>query len=94
MAKLLKDKSLDKSLRKILGKNADGEARFEKTKQAFEQDKNQKSLDFKKHQKFSDQRIFKIRLLGANDGVRIYLSHLGDDEYLAFKILPHDDLDK
>ena len=94
MPKIIEDKSINKKLKKLLGKGDEGSQRFERTKKTFEENKNHPSLDFKKHHSFGDPKIFKIKLLGGHDGLRVFLRDIGGDEFFAFHVTNHDRLDK
>lgn len=96
MASLSVDKSLEKQLLKILGKGAKKAAadRLKDTIKEFAANKNSHKLDFKKHKRLVDQDVYKIRLLGKNDGLRLMLRRLEGDDYFAYRILRHDELDQ
>ena len=66
--------------------------RFKKTADHFAKDMNANSLGFMAVT--AAKRIYKLRLLGANDGYRVYMRRISDHDYLVFNITDHDALEK
>ena len=67
------------------------QSRFDKTKKLFDADHKDRKLQFKKHKSLNG--VFKIVLLGKNDGRRLML-HPDSKKaiYYVYTILKHDDI--
>jgi hypothetical protein len=91
MAVLTLDKGAQKQLKKLIKRNPEVEDRFNKTKKAFDENYLNPKLDFKKHKSLPG--VFKIRLLGRDDGRRLMLTpHTDNQTYHVYDILKHDDI--
>ena len=85
------DRIAEKQLSKLNKKDHEMQGRFEKTKAAFDANHLDPKLDFKKHQ--SIKGVFKIRLLGKNDGKRMMLRpDTSSQTFYVYDIIKHDDI--
>lgn len=85
------DRGAERLLNKWNKKDRDMLERYEKTRAEFDKDYTSNKLDFKKHQSLSG--VYKIRLLGKNDGRRLMLMPDSNKQiYLVFDIIKHDEI--
>jgi hypothetical protein len=82
-----------KEVKKLGKKHHDIPSRVLKTKELFDANHKDPKLDFKKHKSLDG--VWKIRLVGQNDGRRLLLRPHGDgNTYVAYTLLKHDELDQ
>jgi|GEM_PF-3108759 len=90
---LLLDKGANRQLEKLNNRDRTMRARYDETKAVFDTNHVDPKLDFKKHQ--SEKGVFKIKLLGKNDGRRLMLiPNSNKTVYYVSSILTHDQLDQ
>jgi len=93
MPTLVLDRIGKRDLDKLQKKNSGIQSRWEKTKNQFDINHLHTSLDFKPHK--SMKGVYKICLLGRNDGRRIFLKpDTSKYTYYAYAIVNHDELDQ
>lgn len=87
---LLEDRGLEKKIKKLGKKKIpDAEARWQETKNKFEEDYQNPILQFKPFK--SSPGTFEIRFLaikGSDGGYRVFLRKAGSD-YIAFNVTEH-----
>lgn len=85
------DRGAEKILQKWNKKERDMLDRYELTRAEFDRDSTSAKLAFKKHQSLSG--VYKIKLLGKNDGRRLMLVPDSDKKtYFVYDIVYHDEL--